>query len=231
MFSTKGELKMSNEIANVVENALLPDVVNPYDENKGEMFAGGGFLPRLQLFTSASDVVKAGTFPINHYGLVISKDQIIDMEREVDVAFIAWRPRAIDASDRNNIRASSITSSDLFKEIKHTQDTVPNSGCMYGPEFLVWVPREEKFATVLFGSKTARNEAPKAGALMHKPATFKSRLIDNGENKWQAMVVIACTTPFQFPAKDEVNRVTAEFLAPKEVFGAEKVEAEVTRAR
>lgn len=222
---------MSTELVNLENNDLLPDVVNPYEVDKDTMFAGGGFLPRMQLFSTSSDVVKQGDFPMNHYGLVVSKEDIIDLGREVDVAFLGYRPRAIDASDKNNIRASSIIKGDLFKEIQVKQATIKNSGCMWGPEFLLWIPSQEKFATILFGNPTARNEAPKAGALMNRPATFKSRLIDNGTNKWQAIVVIPCSTPFQVPLKEEINRVTEEFYAPKEITGAEKVEEEVTRTR
>lgn len=223
---------MNDLVAYEDENSLIPDVMNPFAEDKETLalLEGGDFLPRLQLFISNSDAVKAEKIPMNHYGLVKGQD-IIPLGKEVDIAIIAYRPRAIDASDKNNVRVSSIPTSDLFREIKDRQDNTKNSGCLYGPEFLVWVPSQEKFATFLCGGRSTRNEARKINALMGKPATLKSRFVDNGTFTWNTPIVTQCTTPFMVPSREEINRVAEEFLHPKEIMGAEKVETSLTRAR
>ncbi len=189
---------------------------------------GGGFLPRLQLFISNSDLVKRDKIGQNHYGLVTGKDQLDDLGREVDVLLICYRPRALDTSDKENIRASSIVGSDLFKEIQDRADNEQNSGCLYGPEYLIYVPKSQKFATVLFGSKTSRNEAKNAHQYVGKPCTFKSRLITTPKFSWQAMLVTACSTPFDIPTRDILVEQAKVFLEPKEVTGSEKVEEETT---
>jgi hypothetical protein len=203
--------------------AQLPDVVNPYDDLYGLLASGGSFLPRLQLFISSSEAVKNEKIAQNHYGLVTGKDQIEDLGREVDVFIYSWRPRAIDTSDRSNIRASSEVESDLFKDIQEKADE-KNSGCLFGPEFLLWVPIKEVFATMLFGSKSARNEARNVQRYIKNPATFKSKLIKTNEYMWQAPLVTACSTPFSIPSVEKATEVMEEFLTPKEITGAEKVE-------
>jgi hypothetical protein len=212
------------------KETLLPGTVNPYAEMYDAVASQGGFLPRLQLFISQSEMVKSEKIQMNHYGLVTGKDQIDDLGREVDVLLIAWRPRALDASDKSNIRASSDMEGDLFKEIQ-TKSLEVNSGCMYGPEFLVWIPIREKFATVLFGSKSARNEARNVQQYIEKPCTFKSRLIKTPAYSWQAMLVTACSTPFDIPTTDKMVEVVNDFLTPKEIVGAEKVEETAVTAR
>lgn len=212
---------MSELVAYDANESPLPEVTNPYDESYSVVVSGSAFLPRLQLFIAASELVKNGNFPMNHYGLVASKDQVEDLGKEVDVLLLSWRPRALDASDKSNIRASSDVNSDLFKEIQENSKET-NSGCMYGPEYLVWVPNREKFATVLFGSISARNEARNVHPLIKKPCTFKSRLIKTPKYSWQSMIVTPCSTPFMIPTEDIIREVIGEFLQPKELLGAEK---------
>ncbi len=209
---------------------LLPDLVNPYDDVYDQVSSAGGFLPRLQLFISASEMVKNEKIAMNHYGLVTGKDQVEDLGREVDVLLISWRPRALDASDKSNIRASSDINSNLFQEIREKSGET-NSGCMFGPEYLLYIPKKPKFATVLFGSKSARNEARNAQQYIGGPCTFKSRLIKTTEYSWQAMLLTACSTPFDIPDEQTMTDVANEFLTPKEILGSEKVEETNTRVR
>ncbi len=207
---------------------LLPGIVNPYQDQIADVMGGGGFLPRLQLFIANSQPVKEDKIAMNHYGLVTGKDQIDDLGREVDILLMCYRPRALDVSDKENIRASSIVGSDLFNEIQDRADNVANSGCMYGPEYLVYLPVRGKFATILFGSKTSRNEAKNAHQYVGKPCTFKSRLITTPKYSWQAMLVTACSTPFDHPTREVMVEQAKVFLEPKEITGAEKVEEEAT---
>lgn len=220
---------MSELVAYDPNEDLLPGVVNPYEDQISDVLGSGSFLPRLQLFIANSAPVKKDKIPMNHYGLVTGKDQIEDLGREVDVLLICYRVRAIDTSDTDNIRASSEINSDLFKEIQNKSDNEENSGCMYGPEFLFYVPKVQKFATTLFGSKSARNEARNTFTYKGKPCTLKSKLIETKKFSWQAMLTTACSTPFDIPTKEEIVEVATNFLNPKEVVGSEKVsEEEVT---
>jgi hypothetical protein len=147
---------------------------------------GGGFTPRLQLFTSNSDVVKEGDVPMNHWAIV-DGDNYIDLGTEVSVAILAVRAKALDTG--NDIQCSHDASSELFKDIV-ARASVKNSGCMYGPEFLIYCPDTDGFVTLFMGSPTARREAKKMKPLLRKPAILKSKLNDNGKFKWQGPLVL-----------------------------------------
>ena len=221
---------MSELVAYDENEEMLPSIPNPYDEVYSAVVSGSAFLPRLQLFIANSAMVKEDKIAQNHYGLVIGKDQVDNLGKEVDVLLLSWRPRALDASDKSNIRASSDVTSDLFKEIQENSKE-KDSGCLYGPEFLIYIPAREKFATVLFGSISARNEARNVQPLIGKPCTFKSRLIKTPKYSWQSMIVTPCSTPFMVPTKETMQEVIEEFLQPKEVTGAERAESVSTRVR
>jgi hypothetical protein len=215
---------MTKELVSYDPNEeLLPDLVNPYEDQFDQIAGSGGFLPRLQLFIANSGPVKKDKIAMNHYGLVTGKDQIEDLGREVDVLMVTFRPRALDTSDTDNIRATSDINGDLFKEIQDKSDNEENSGAMYGPEFLLYVPKVGKFATTLFGSKSARNEAKNAIQYKGRHCTFKSKLIETKKYSWQAMLITACSTPFEIPTREVIMEVATEFLNPKELLGSEKV--------
>lgn len=169
---------------------------------------GGGFLPRLQLFSGRSDAVGEGRIPVNHWGLV-DDDEIIDLDEKVNVGVLAGRHKAIDTGD--DFQCSHDADSDLFKDLVE-RSGIKNSGCMYGPEFLVYVPSVDRFATLFMGSKTARREAKKFKPLMNKPATLFSKLIKTPKFKWQGQVVLPCEEAFDLPesAQAEIDK----FLNP-----------------
>jgi hypothetical protein len=210
--------------------ALIPVAANPYDEKAfAKIAAAANYLPRLQLFGSNSDAVKEGTFPMGHYGLVKDKD-VIDLGAEVDVLVIQWRPKAIDTGS-DPVVAYHNPDSPAFQKLQERADQ-PNSGCMYGPEYLVYLPKVQKFATFLMGSKTARREAPNVKALLGKAASLSVKLIKNTSYSWHGPVCKDCSTPFEIPDLGEIADVTKTFLSPPETVVEQAPEAAgSTRAR
>ena len=130
-----------------------------FDEKEFAKVSGGRFLARLMLYGSKSEPVTEEKVPVG-YSYVEGKDGFTYLGKDIDILALSWRPKAIDMSG-DQIIANHDIQSDQFKAIRHKADNVSNSSCMYGPEFLVWIPAIGKFATFLMGSKTARNEAPK----------------------------------------------------------------------
>lgn len=192
---------MSTEIA--VTESGLPVLPSRFDDDAfGAVATSSKFLPRLQLFTSNSDPVKEGKIPMGTYGLVTGKDQITTLGDEVSVLVLAWRPKALDLGG-DDIVSSFDHNSDLFKSIQK-QAEVPNSGCMFGPEFLVWIPSLETFATFFMGSKSMRRESPNVKALLGGPATLKVTLIKTPKYKWHNTITTKCSTPFNIPDLDDV---------------------------
>ena len=169
------------------------------------------YLARLQLFGSKSDACAEGRINIGHWGLV-SDDVITDVGKEVDVAIISWRPKALRTGG-DDLIIEYDQKSDVFQQIIE-DSSVKDSGCMYGPEFLVYVPSQKAFATYFMSSKTARRESKKMKPLMRKAATLKCRLIETARFKWHGPVIVPCSTPLEMPSLDDLKTQIEAFQNP-----------------
>lgn len=196
------------------ENQLVPQdlqggaLAKSYDD----VVAGADYLPRFQLFGSKSDACTEGRIGIGHYGLV-KDDVITDLGTELNVIFVTWRPKAVQTGE-NLIIVYDVQDS-VFSDIKENSGK-PNSGAMYGPEFLIWVPDAGTFATYHMNSKTARREAKKLEPLIGRAVTMKCRLIDppNSKFKWHGPVVLPCSTPLDPPPDELMRAEHAKFQNP-----------------
>lgn len=184
--------------------------------------SGGKWLPRLQLFGGNSDAAKEGKIQMGSYGLVTSKDQLTPLGTEVDVLVLSWRPKAMSVGGEDIITEYNPQSAN-FKALVAKADE-PDSGCMYGPEFLLWIPTVRKYATFMMGSKSSRREAPNLRAILDgqkdgkiPAATLKVTLIAGKKYKWHNPVVTVCSTPFDLPEdNDEMISVANDFNNPPE---------------
>ncbi|GAF67401.1 unnamed protein product [marine sediment metagenome] len=183
---------------------------------------GGDYLPRLSLCSAKSDACAEGKIAINHYGLM-KDDAIVDLGLEVDLVFISWRSKAVQSGDdfiicyTPDFDAGGVVTNPLFKKIM-AQAGVRDSGAMYGPEFLVYVPAANTFATLHMNSKTSRREAKNIKPLLGKAATLKSKLIDppNSKFKWQGIVTIPCSSPLEVPDEAVIRDEWTKFQNPPE---------------
>lgn len=155
-----------------------------------EALSSGGGLPRVTLMTSNSQEVKDGDFPVNTYALKVG-EMLHDLGKNVDIVVCAYRLTALHVSD-DGFCSSHDIKSPLFKDIMHIADTQGfGSGAIYGQEFLVWVPTHSMFATLMCGSKTARNMAGGIKSLVGELAAFGSKKLENKKFSWFAMTVAA----------------------------------------
>ena len=182
----------------------------------------GDWLSRLQLMTSNSEKCKRGEFPANHYAMVDGSN-VIDLGESVDVLLITWRPKAIEMGDE--IITVYDHEHDEFARIS-AKAGEKDSGCMFGPEFLVWVPSQGKYATFFMGSKSSRREAPNVKALLKNAATLKSHLIETKKHSWQSPCVSPCSTAFDLPEMDSLNEEAKKFVSEKAVETTTADEAE-----
>jgi len=203
------------------DNELIPVDVGGGDisivSNEEDLLAvaqASGFLPRLQLFGGSSDAVKEGKSGVGRWGLVSGKDQLEDMGPEVDTLVIAGRVKALDVSGEQVVTSYDMKT-DTFKDIAARSETA-NSRCMFGPEFLVYVPKVKAFATVFLSSATARREARSLHARLRKAATFKGQLITGKKHKWHGPIFTPCTTPFDMPTNEAILDEAKKFLNPKQ---------------
>lgn len=191
------------------------------------------FLPRLQLFGSNSDFVKRGRIPMAHYGLVTQKETVEDMGPEVDMVPVSWRPKAMRITNDQPLSYYNPQSEDFQKVQKDSEQ--PNSGCMFGPEFLVWLPVLKKFASFFMSSKTARNRAQEVRALMGCGATLGVQLIETAKYTWHGPTIRPCSAEFDnLPDADELKKQVDTFNNPSEStieFDTSELEKDSTPAR
>ena len=214
----------------VEENQLVPqDIVNAQlAESFDSIMSSEDYLGRLQLFGSKSDAVATGEIPMGHYGLV-RDDVITDLGEEIDVIIINRRAKALDTSGDALIIEFDVTSA-IFAEIKE-RSKVKDSGCMYGPEFLIWLPQQEVFVTYYMSSKTARREAKKVVHFAGKAATLKCHLIDSGKYKWHGPLIFQCSVPLAAPPADKIRAEWAKFIDPPKSDVEVAEDTDNTRAR
>jgi hypothetical protein len=182
------------------------------DELFDSMSTSGKYLPYLQMYGSKSEAVGAGKIPMAHYGLVTGKDKITDLGAQIDVIAVAWRPKAMDTSGEDIINTHDHASAE-FKRIQE-QSEVSDSGCMFGPEFLVWIPSVKKWAGLFMSSKTARREAPAIRERIGKPSTLDTEFIKTKKYAWHGIVCKPCSTPFDLPTDEAKDEQIERFLNP-----------------
>jgi hypothetical protein len=190
-----------------MSNALIPAEflgTAKYATQKAmtEVSSVGDYLPRVQVMGSMSGPVKEGQFPMGHFALVRSK-QNEDIGSEFNCLLLSWRPKAMQYSP--DVKSIYDPNSDAFKDIK-SRSNVPNAGCGYGPEYLMWLPDQQCLATFFFGNATGRNEAPSINAYLQQNGgtgicTFKSILIKNEKKRqsWHGAKVFDCAVELVLP--------------------------------
>lgn len=178
-----------------------------------EELVGGGYLPRLQLCTSQAELCKSGAVPVNNYVIVVGRNSHKVLGQNVDIVPIMFRSTAMQTGD--DLTITHDRESDLFGKLVALSG-VQDSGAMYGPEFLVWIPSEKIFATLFCGSKTARNMAASIFENLTKMATMGSVKISGKKNVWYGMTCEASNAPcLNQPDLEELNKQIASFKDDK----------------
>lgn len=185
------------------------------------------WLPRVNLMTSASEICKSGAFPINHFALISGKDHT-DLGSEVDVVVCAWRPKALRTGGDVLINSHD-PDSEEYKAIIADSGT-KDSGCLHGPEYLLWLPERDCFATMLWGSISARMESRSIHGLLNCAATLKPKRVEGKKNTWYIPTADECNTITATPDLVVLDAEINKFLHPPVVEVPEK-DTEATRER
>jgi len=244
---------MSKETALVpVDFTQLPATQRGDDKAYGELSQGNEFLGRLQLFSKGGAINK-GLIKPGHWGIPESDEDIIDLGVSIDCLVLARRPKALDMSDKDAIIGNYDMESDEFKRIADAS-AGQDSGCMYGPSFLVLERSSGRLLEYFCGTKSTRSEAKKiypylpltaqdivarklaADTEPHAPLPFtmKTKLVERKHFSWHVPVVLKCSTPFKaLPEMAVIVKEIERFINPP-ADGVEKVpekEAGKRRAR
>lgn len=206
-----------NDIA-LFQEGDLPAPITDADQI-AKVIATQDYFPRVQLMTSNAAKCKSGDFPINNYALINNKD-FTDCGKQVDVAVLDVRLKALDTSGAQPISIFNpeFDENDIpigeFKRIMDESDG-KDSGCMFGSEFLIYVPEKKAYATFFMGTKSSRRESPKLQGLMHKGATLMSQNIETSSYSWYAPKIEPCQTELVLPDKQEVLDKIDQFRQEK----------------
>lgn len=226
---------MSNELTKNESSALaaIPDFgVAAY--SKADDFseiARPGFLPRLAIINGMSKM--ASKILPGSIALIRSEDDFVDFGKECHLIPLLFRFAAM----RFDPEFEAFYDKSLPEFQKIVEDSQqPNSGCSYGPQFLVYVPATKELATFMFGSTSARPESHKMNARLRQPSKLKSKPVTSGNNSWHVPVVLPSDTVggelIDFTAKsveDVVEKFKSERSSkddaevdPKKVEGGER---------
>lgn len=196
------------------ENALVPVDVLGNSDGALAVASSSAFLPRIQLYGGNSNACKEGKIPIGQYGLVSGKDDLEVLGAEVDILVLCGRAKALQIGDQ--IITVYDHTDPVFKQIQ-VDSEVQDSGAMFGPEYLFWVPSADKFATFFMSSKTARRESKAVHALIGYAATLKAQYINpaNSKYSWHGPKIVKCTSPtFDVPDAELLKEEIGKFRNP-----------------
>lgn len=215
---------MSNELATLT---TLPVSAKP--TNLARYGGDVEYLQRVQLVTKGKYVDKGKIQP-GHYGVPGQDDEILDLGDAIDVLVFASRDKALDTTEDPPLAIYDVDD-EVFQDIEKRAGT-KDSGCMFGPSFLLFERNTGKFFEFFCGNKSGRMEAGKFnpflpvseaqaeafGCEAHgpQPMTLRAKYIERKNYSWHAPQVFNCSTPFSnLPPIEEIVREIEKFLNPK----------------
>lgn len=174
------------------------------------------YLPRMRLFTLKAGAVANGLTELG-FSLVEGEDYTF-LGKDVDVLPLAIRPLALDTKAQPKPMFSHDVNSPVFKDIAERAQG-KDSGCLCGPEFLLWIPSHSTFSTYLLGSKTDHYVFAALKGLLGKPAQIKTKLIKKASFSWHGPDVLASSAVFDMPSVEdaaaEIKKFKDAVLAPQ----------------
>jgi len=217
---------MTNEIATKTENEnLLPATLQPSGdlESFSEVSSTQAFTPYIQLMGSNSKIVKQGKFPMGHFALGVNQE-LKDLGDEFICLPIVWRSKAV----RFNPLMMVYDVEDVDFQTLKAESAKKDPGCVYGPEFLLWLPDYNTLATYLLGSKTGRREAGNVYTFLGHACKMRSHFIDDKKSgfSWHGMKVDAFGGDISLPDWNAVMAQIESFKKPEKYIAAEEVSDE-----
>lgn len=171
------------------------------------------YLLRLKLCGSQAGECQRGIVGIGHYALIKSREKVTDIGNDIDIIVIAARSKAFQLSDPPI--QSFDPECELFMDLQEEAGK-KDSEAMYGPEFLVYIPEHQTYATFFLCNPTGRVFAPDMAARIGQAANLTSHLIETKKYKWHGPVIADCGAPLEVPDLDEMTKVSTKFLTEKD---------------
>jgi len=185
------------------------------DDKALATIVGAGFMPYITLASGSSNICKEGKVPVGVFALTKGKEPI-SLGKSFIGWFIQWRPRAMRLDKAAGNHSYYVIDNPEFQKIVATANSgVKLSGCLYGPEILVWLFEQNMFATMFWSNPTMRNEYANLQPMKGEVVTFSTELIVTPEYKWHGPKVALCQSPpANMPPLDEYHAVLDKFNNP-----------------
>lgn len=199
-----------------LDGGTLIPVDDDDEEAKGALSVASAtsYFPRVKLCQGgAKEVAKKKVKAGGNYALVITKDNVIDLGDEVEILVCAVRSKALETANDAIITIYEKDDPEFLRI--QGQSSVKDSGCMFGPEYLIYLPREKTFATFFMSSPTARGEAGAVHSRRGKAALLTSQYIEKPKFSWWGPLCGDLTTPIELPPADEIESAKARYKALK----------------
>lgn len=213
-------------------NALATLTTLPVSTTRTDLTKYGGeveFLQRIQLVTKGK-YVDSGKITPGHYGVPDGDDEITDLGETIDILPLAVRDKALDTTEDPPLAVFD-SEDEIFQDIVDRAGE-KDSGCMFGPSFLVFERNTGKFYEFFCGNKSARMEAGKFSSYLPvseeqaaefgieaqppQPLTLRAKYIKRPRYSWHAPQVTKCSTPFtNLPPIERIVEEINKFLNPK----------------
>lgn len=196
---------MSNDLATLQDGNYSIDILD-------QLSKSGDYFSRIQLVGSNSQYAKKKIVESGNYALISSKDAVTDLGRNFEIIPFVFRPLAMDTSGEQLIFNSDINSA-TFKSIQNRSDT-KDSGCMWGANYLCWLPKPESYATFFCGTKTLRRFSGTFKNYMKVGCLLDSEVIEKGKYIWEGPVARAVAVPLTLP--DNAADMAKKFFEAKD---------------
>jgi hypothetical protein len=192
------------------ENTMLIAVDQTQNDTALSVASAGTFLPRIKLCQGqAKEVNQRKVARGGNFALVVTKEEVIDLGEEVVMVVCAGRAKALETGDM--ILTNFDPKSPEFKRIE-LESKDKDSGCMFGPEYLVWLPEHKMLATLFLCSPTARREGAAVHARLGRGALLTSKLIETEKYSWFGPVCKDYTSPIaELPNPTDLQEAIERF--------------------
>jgi len=196
------------------EELIKTDSNSELDKAFDDLVVSNSYQTRVQLYGGNSKDVKKNLIGIGRFGIPRSKENIDDLGTEFNCIPLDFRYKALDTSGDDVVQTFDVDSKE-FQEIKE-KSFEKDSGCMFGVEFLLWMPEQSEFVTLYLSSKSSRPEAKPLRNLKGKAAHIKSDLAETKKYSWHVPVVSTSDVAISnLPSTEDVEKELARFRDTK----------------
>lgn len=182
-----------------------------------DLVSGKEWLGRIQQNASNNPDVMQGKKVGGAFNHITSKEEELDLGDEFDCMIVGERAHALSWASEPPVSYYDPKSPE-FLELKRKADISSNENkCVYGPSFLLWIPKIQKFSTILLGSFTAKKQARTMYGFLNakQPVTFKKAFNKNDKGAWWSFTVVSCSLDLPQPKEEDFKRWYDDFKNPK----------------